>query len=197
VSAETDEIIHRYGQITSKSPNIVAAPSDQKILQKLVWPLRYAKAAYIFGNYLSTIAMCGLVAEMVSILLFEISDSKINNRRMGIKEQNALFGSSFENLGQQRRVDVLFAYKIIDEATKSQFDMVRTKRRRYLHLWSEEHEQLANDAVAVYDATVRLVVKVVGQDFRDGKLLLNPALVTYLRRAGVLQAREAAGQDEA
>jgi hypothetical protein len=140
--------------------------------------------------------MCGLVAEMISILLFEISDFKSNNKLLGLKEQKALFGSSFEKLGQQRRVDVLLAHGMIDDSMKVKFDVIRTKRSRYLHLWSERHEQLPKDAAAVYDATVGLVVKVIGQDFRNGKLLLNPALVTYLRRAGVLKAREAQSQDE-
>jgi hypothetical protein len=194
-SAAIAEIVNRYRQISDKSADILVAPAETKLLQKLIWPLRHAKAAYMFGNYLGTIAMCGLVAEMVAILLFEISDPKINNKQMGHKEQSALFGRSFEKLGQERRIDVLFAYGIVDDAMKARFEVVRTKRSRYLHLWSEKHEQLPNDAVAVYDATVSLVIKVIGQDFQDGKLLLNPALVTYLRRAGVLQAKEAQGQD--
>jgi hypothetical protein len=131
-----------------------------------------------------------------SILLFEISEIRVNNKLIKDKEQSALFGRSFESLGQERRVDVLCAYGLIDNSMKAKFDMVRTKRKRYLHLWSEKHEQLPKDAVAVYNATVSLVAKVIGQDFRAGKLLLNPALVTYLQRAGVLQAREAEGQEQ-
>ena len=92
--------------------------------------------------------------------------------------QNAQFGNSFENLGQQRRVDVLCTrgdrrlYEIKP-------DVVRIRRKCYLHLWSEEHGQLRKNAVSVYNATASLVVvKVIGQDCQDGKLLLNPAFVT-------------------
>lgn len=195
-SAAIAEIVERYKHISDRSIDILAAPAEAKILQKLIWPLRHAKTAYMLGNYLGTIAMCGLVAEMVSVLIFEISDVRINNNKIERKEQTALFGSSFEDLGQQRRVDVLFAYGLIDDVTKTKFDAIRIKRKRYLHLWSEEHEQLPKDAVAAYSATVSLVAKVIGQDFQKGKLLLNPALVAYLRRAGVLQPREAQGHIE-
>src|SRR5687767_10350487 len=70
-SAEIAEIVNRYRQISDKSADMLVAPTETRILQKLIWPLRHAKAAYMLGNYLGTIAMCGLVAEMVSILLFE------------------------------------------------------------------------------------------------------------------------------
>jgi hypothetical protein len=195
-STEIAEIVERYRRISTKSADILAAPAETKILQKLIWPLRHAKTAYMLGNYLGTIAMCGLVAEMVAILLYEISDFGINSRKLGQKEQEAMFGRSFEKLGQDRRVDVLSACGVIDGVMKTNFDVVRTKRKRYLHLWSEKHEQLPKDAVAVYNATVSLVAKVLGQDFRNGKLLLNPALVAYLRRAGVLEDREPEGHVE-
>jgi hypothetical protein len=72
-----------------------------------------------------------------------------------------------------------FAHGVIDGSMKSKPDVVRIRRKCYLHLWSEEHEQLRKNAVSVYNATVSLVVvKVIGQDCQDGKLLLNPAFVT-------------------
>jgi hypothetical protein len=172
-SASIAQIVERYKHISAGSIDILAAPAEAKILQKLIWPLRHAKTAYMLGNYLGAIAMCGLVAEMVSILIFEISDVKINDARMKQKEQIALFGSSFESLGQQRRVDVLFAYGLIDVTTRTKFDTIRTKRKQYLHLWSEEHEQLPGDAIAVYGATISLVAKVLGQGFPKGKLLFE------------------------
>jgi hypothetical protein len=64
-SAEIAQIVDRYRQISDKSADILVAPAEAKILQKLIWPLRHAKAAYMLGNYLGTIAMCGLVAEMI------------------------------------------------------------------------------------------------------------------------------------
>ena len=37
---------------------------------------------------------------------------------------------------------------------------------------------------------VALVATVIGQDFSDGKIIINPRLVGYLERKGVYQPRE-------
>ena len=69
-------LIKRYKEISKEKVRFFAAPAEERILNKLVWPLRNAKASYMVGNYLGTIALCGMVSEMVAILLFDISDFK-------------------------------------------------------------------------------------------------------------------------
>ena len=150
-----------------------------------MWPLRNAKAAYMCGNYLSTIALCGMVAEMVAILLFEISGFQLNNKPMSDKDQIAVFGRKFEKLGQERRVKILAAYSIIDSDIFTAFEAIREVRNRYLHLWSQDHEQLPIDAVKSFEFAVNIVVAAVGQKIHKGKLILNPAFVKYLKRKGV------------
>jgi hypothetical protein len=159
-------------------------------LEKLIWPLRHAKASYTVGNYLGTMSLCGMVSEMIAILLFEMSKFRINEKPMTDDDQAALFGSSFEKLSQERRVKVLKAYSIIDQEIANAFDLIRTKRRRYLHFWSQDHESLSTDAVAVFDATVQIAVKVIGQDIRDGQILLNPAFLNYLKRSGAFESQD-------
>ncbi len=64
------------------------------------------------GNYLGTIALCGMVAEMVAVLLYEISNFSLKNRPMTEQDQTSVFGSKFEKLGQDRRVqDILLRYR--------------------------------------------------------------------------------------
>ncbi len=188
--SDLDNLVARYREISKQKEQLFAAPTEDRILQKLVFPLCHAKASYMFGNCLGTISLCGMVAEMVAMLLFDISAFKINNNLMNPSDQKAVFGSCFEKLGQQRRVDILDAYMIIDAETKTKFDLIRERRKRYLHLWSQDHETLANDAVAVYQAAVSIVVGAIGQDIRDGKICLNPRLVKYLERRGSLEPKE-------
>jgi hypothetical protein len=135
------------------------------------------------GNYLGTISLSGMVAEMVAMLLWEITDAQINGRPMAKADETLLFGSKFEKLGQERRVAVLSAYGIIDDKTKSDFDKIREIRRRYLHLWSEEHDRLPTDGVRSFHAAVSLVVTALGQDVQEGRFVLNPRLVRYLDAA--------------
>jgi hypothetical protein len=188
VPADAGSMAKRYREIAREPVALFITPAEPRILEKLVWPLRHAKAAYMVGSYLSTIALSGMVAEMVAMLLFDTAGASIGNRPLSPKDQEALFGREFEKLDQHRRVEVLRIYGIIDGAAKSAFDAIRTTRRKYLHLWSQEQSQIASDAVRVYHSALLLVVRAIGQDVKDGAFLLNPALVQYLERAGVCKA---------
>jgi hypothetical protein len=118
---------------------------------------------------------------MVAILMFETAEIRVKDELLTSEVQHGLFGSTFEKLGQERRVAVLLAYHVIDASMKAEFDTVRTIRRRYLHLWSQDHARLPADAVRAFRAAVALVVRAIGQDVQGGKLLLRPSLVRYLR----------------
>jgi hypothetical protein len=190
IGSDIESLIKRYREISVEKKRLFAAPNEQRILDKLVWPLRNAKAAYMCGNYLGAIALCGMVAEMVAMLLFEITDFRLNDRPMSGKDQVSVFGRKFEKLGQDRRVQILAAYSIIDKSLLDAFESIRTIRNRYLHLWSQDHEQLPLDAVKSFEAAVLLVVVAMGQKIKDGKLILNPALVSYLKRKGTYKGEE-------
>ncbi|MDA2935562.1 hypothetical protein MYX82_14690, partial [Acidobacteria bacterium AH-259-D05] len=155
-SADTESAIDRYKQISQEPKRLFAAPEEQHILEKLVWPLKNAKACYAVGNYLGTIALCGMVAEMVAILFFEISNFVVNQQPMKDNIQERVFGSTFERLGQERRVNVLYAYGVIDSTLKSQFGIIKQIRKQYLHLYSHDHAEVAMDAVKAFNATVSL-----------------------------------------
>ena len=109
---------------------------------------------------------------------------------MTLADQRALFGSTFEKLGQERRIQVLSAYGVADAEAQQRFETIRDTRRKYLHLWSQDHDSLPEDAVKAFHAAVGLVTTAVGQDFRDGKIVLNPRLVKYLERRGVYAPAE-------
>jgi hypothetical protein len=190
INSDLQSLVKRYQEISQEPKRLSVAPAERHILEKLVWPLRHAKACYMLGNYLGTIALCGMVAEMVTILIFDISDATINNKPIDKSTQVQLFGSHFEKLGQERRVAVLHGLNLIDEKLKSSFDVIRSKRRLYLHFYSQDHSQAALDAVEVFNATVEIVVRVIGQDFKDGKILLNPDLIRYLKQRGIVEPLE-------
>jgi hypothetical protein len=193
ISSDLESLTNRYREISGGAKNLSVAPAEPNILEKLVWPLRNAKACYMVGNYLGTISLCGMVAEMVAILIFEISNISINGKPMDKLTQESIFGRTFENLGQDQRVRVLHAMvEGIDTEVKSWFDVVRTKRKRYLHFFSQEHTQIIQDAREVFDAAVKIVLKVIGQNAKDGVILLNPDLIKYLEQKGVMETREQA-----
>jgi hypothetical protein len=186
-SSDLESLIDRYRRTSIESQRLFAAPAEKNIMEKLIWPLKHARSSYMVSNFLGTISLCGMVAEMVSILVCDISNVRINGKQMDEELQRSLFGSSFERLGQERRVSILRGYDLIDDQTKARFDLVREKRRRYLHFFSQEHINLMDDAVKVFDATVVLVASVIGQDIDDGKIVLNASLMKYLEDHGIVQ----------
>ncbi len=183
---------HRYVEITAEeitqSPKgLFIAPDDTGLLGKVVWPLRQAKALYVLGNYIGTIALCGMVAEMTTILLFELNHS------------TKLSVADFERQGQKNRVRFLSGKKImverndiqdkkvIDDGLKTHLDKIRNLRKKYLHYFSQNDDSLPKDSRRIYKETVAAVVAVVGQEIKDGRLVVKPGFSDYLRRKGVLK----------
>lgn len=185
--ADSASLIARYKRISTESVRLFAAPAEPRILEKLVWPLRHAKASYVVGNNLAVVALCGMVSEMVAVLLWQLAEASLNGRPMTAEDEAAVFGSSFEKLGQERRVRVLASYGIVSAEVVKMFDTVRLIRRKYLHLWSQDHDRLPDDAVACFHAGIGLVVAAIGQDIKDGAIVLNPKLVKYLERQGMYE----------
>ena len=181
---DAENFVNRYKTI-STGPTLAVAPAEPRILEKLVWPLRHAKASYVVGNNLSVVALCGMVGEMVAILLWTLAEIERNGRASTQQEEQAKLGSTFERLGQEARVRALKKYEIIGPDITNDFNTIRVTRKKYLHLWSHDHGRLPEDAVDCFHAAIRLVIKAIGQDFNDGKLVVDPALVKYLEQKGM------------
>jgi hypothetical protein len=188
--ADSASLVERYKRISTEPARLLAAPAEPRILEKLVWPLRHAKASYVVGNNLAVVALCGMVSEMVALLLWQLAKANLNGQPMTAEGEAALFGRSFEKLGQERRIRILEAYGVVAPKVIDMFNTIRLRRRKYLHLWSQDHERLPEDAVACFHAGVGLVVAAIGQDIKDGTLVLNPKLVKYLERQGMYESAE-------
>ena len=184
---DVNSCVRRWKEISKETNRLLVVPCEQKFLERLIWPLRHAKSGYMVGNYLGTIALCGVVAEMLAILLYDIAVVSLSGKQISIKEQRMLFGDNFEKLGQHRRVEVLRVIGQIDNEVKGLFDKVRATRKKYLHLYTQPHEKLAIDAVATFDNTVSLVVKALGFGLNpDGSFTMRPDLTEYMKKLGVV-----------
>jgi hypothetical protein len=190
-------LLARYREVSTEPTRLCFAPAEACFLSKIVWPLRNAKGCYMVGNYLGTISLCGLVAEMAAILLFDIS----NGDTIGPfdeKAQQESFGSIFERLGQEQRVKNLRKWNLIDDELKSHFDSIRQMRRKYLHFYSEDDSALAKHALKSYIDAVTIVVKVIGQGFTpNGVLIVRQQLLRYLDRLGIVEPARQEKPDQA
>ena len=192
-SSDIESLVRRYREISHEGTPLFTVPAENDILLKLVWPLRYAKGCYMLGNYLGTIALCGMAAEMLALLIFEMSDFRVNDRILDDKAQEGLFGNTFEKLGQERRIAVLRTYGLMNEQVRKQFDAVKRVRRRYLHFLSQEHKGIARDAVEVFDAVHGIMVAVFDPHVKDRKPAFSPTLMRYLERKGFIRPEPTEG----
>ena len=185
-----EAFVSRYREL---SDSLFAAPAESNLLAKLVWPLRHAKGSYALGNYLGCIALCGMVGEMVAILLWDIAKIPLDGHPMTEAQQRALFGSTVERLGQERRVQVLHTMKLMDDKAKDAFDQLREIRRKYLHFFSHSHEQIAADARKAFECAMSAVLIVLGQTVTNGSMALRADLMAYLTEHGLVSPSENGG----
>ena len=177
------ELLAKYREIDeSNALNLVCAPADAQILDKVVWPLKHAKAAYMIGNSLATIVLCGVVADMIANLKWRMARVRIMNRDMSEKDEERLFGRTFERLDQRRRVEILKAYGIARGDDATNFGVVAKQRNRYMHSWSHVHGEIDRDARTCYRSALDLVVNAFGQSFDNGKLVLSGDMFDFLVR---------------
>ncbi len=194
IDSSLDAIITRYLEISKeRNDRIFMAPTG--IIAKLVWPLRHAKASYALGNYLGTIALCGMAMEMSALLIFEAFDvhNGISKHKRRVSSALAPYfkgNNKFEREGQQRRVEILFELQLIDQPIKEKFDLVRDIRRRHLHLMSQPLDRIQTDAVKAFLATVQGVKYCLGLDVREGKVALRPEIHSWLESKGYAKRSE-------
>ena len=144
LESNLESIVQRYKQISIENPRVSISPDNSNILKKIIWPLKQAKGSYILGNYIGTISLCGFVSEMIALMVFDITDKKINNQDLDKVLQRELFGSEFEKLGQDRRIEILKVYGIISKETYKLYKEIKDIRRKYIHFWSSKLEGLTS-----------------------------------------------------
>lgn len=173
--------LHRYLKLR-KNITILFCPAHDKFLSRVIYPLRSAMSNYILGEFLGTISICGTVAEMMAVFLFEVWNKCINSNPMSEETQKRIFGSSFEKLGQQRRIEILYENKMINDKTKPCYDEIRNKRRSYLHFYSSDDSKIEEDAFKVFCCTDKIVLEGVGLDFKPKKFLVDETVFEYMKK---------------
>ena len=178
-----ENVRKRYWLLTTPELDIFVVPNEKKILEKLVWPLRKAKQAFILGDYLGCIALCGTVCEMAIIFLFDLANTRNNGKLLSTKQQKQISGNTFEKLGQEKRIQVLYNVKLLSEELKKDADAVRKIRRQYLHFLSKSYSRIKKDAEDAYKGSFRLVKSLVDLPVgREGKIVIPPHLDNYLKK---------------
>ncbi len=195
-SEELPSIINkRKTRLAPVAQKLYALPADQRISDKLIAPLRQAYAAFLVGNFLGTLALCGMIGEMAAIFLFDVMGFQINGRVMTQDDQAGLFGDQFERLGQERRIRILRTYGVIKEDAAADLEKIRKIRNNYLHYWNKDRQALENDAFQVLVATIETILRLFPQTFEKGRMRLSRHIIKYLEREQALVPKNAVKQD--
>ena len=184
---EMDNIKKNYDWIAKDATRLFVVPAEYKILEKMVRPLKNAIGAYIIGNSLDTISLCGTVSEMIAIFLFEINELSMDGRPLSNEKELKKHLDRFEKLGQYERVKKLLKFGLIDEEIRSKFDSVRKIRKEYLHRLSKKNDNIAPDAKESFDVTLDIFLKITGLSVKDGMAILNQKIIDYLDKKNLVE----------
>lgn len=176
-----DVLKGRYLSLKGLDDALFIFPAEKALIEKILIPLHQAKVAYVLGHELGCIALAGMVAEMLATLRFQISRFGSGPDAMTPRQQERLFGRSFERLEHSRRIGLLQLLHLIDRSAADEFVELSQLRNKYLHRLSEPHEELAADAKRSFEIAVRLAVKITGLAVEGAKIKLNPELLAYVK----------------
>ncbi len=168
----------RYTEVSAMDQGVFLTLEEPTLKENLFGPLRQAKTNYVIGNYVGSIALCGVVAEKVALLIHEISSG------------NQAESSQFEKLGQKERVRSLKQRGLVDDKSVEDFGKIRGIRRSYLHHWNTPEERTAKLAIQAYASAIRLVLGVMNVEILNGHVRLNPKMRKFLERQGDIVIKE-------
>ena len=169
------EFRKRYRLASEVDQNLWFSIGEPQIRENVFGPLRQAKVNLILGNYLGSIALCGIVAEKLAILVYALETDDETQRR------------EFEKMRQADRIKLLKRQDLIEEESVQDFGNIRAARTTYLHHWKVPDGRIVKQALEAYAAAARLFLVVINADFKDGVAHLDPKLLKYLEDRGAIR----------
>ena len=168
----------RYIEVSEKDEGLHLTLEEPELKENLFGPLRQAKMNYVIGNYVGSVALCGIVAEKLAILVHAMSTPSRVERE------------EFEELPQAKRIKKLKQAGYIDEQAVKDYGDIRAARRSYLHHWNIPEERTTRRAMQAYASATRLVLGVMDVQLINGHVRLNPDLRRYLEDRGEVVVKE-------
>lgn len=176
----SDKILYRYLETTNSNLYMGIVPHTDTIADRLIDPLTCAKREYCLGEYISTIALCGIVGEMIALMIWKMNDVKLNTKQIDDKSEINIFGKSFEELDQYRRINILFEFKFITEKQRKLLDELRIIRTPHLHRWKKGEIDLKANALKAYSISFSLFKEIANISYTADKVTMNPLLLNFI-----------------
>ena len=181
-----DRFVETYRRVTAAERDVPFryVPDEPRLVNRLLLPLRHAKASLVLGNLLGSIALSGMVAEMAAIVMLELADLD-DDLRARAQALRAGLSRPFDECGQGLRVDLLATHDLINDQQKDWFGSLRGVRRMQLHFLDQE-PPTEPQTIAAYKAARGLFATTIGNDITSQSLELKPSVIALLRKNGLL-----------
>jgi hypothetical protein len=177
-----EEIKANYGKLVNTANRLGIVPAEARLLMKMIFPLKNAIGSYMLGNYVECIGICGYVAEMAALFVFEFSNVDFDNNPITNPEQEKAHSERIEKIQQGQRTDKLLTLKLIDDDTKIRFDCVAKKRNKYLHRLSANEKDIDIITKQVFESTLQILVSITGFKVGNGKAIFHQKVLDYLAK---------------
>lgn len=176
--------INRYCEITDQETHLSITPSQNyaQLTNRIIQPIILGKKYYTIGEYVSCIAMSGLAAEMMTLVIWNMSEFSIAGKGLDEAGQKILFG----RIDQERRIKILRLTNAIQEDDQKMLEEIRKIRNRYTHLWNIKSNQDKGNAKKLIRDTLILFKNVSGIDLYiddkgKQKLKVSPIFLKFLK----------------
>lgn len=176
--------INRYCEITDQETHLSITPSQNyaQLTNRIIQPIILGKKYYTLGEYVSCIAMSGLAAEMMTLVIWNMSEFSIAGKGLDEAGQKILFG----RIDQERRIKILRLTNAIQDGDQKMLEEIRKIRNKYTHSWDIKSNQDKGNAKKLIRNTLILFKNISGIDlYIDDKgkqqLKVNPRFLKFLK----------------
>lgn len=182
-SWKSETVLKRYVKISGVDYYIPIIPHTDGIHMNINLPIKSARKLFSIGEYTAVVGLCGIVSEMLTMLIWEANKNnvKIREKEISQADEKTLFGRDMESQHQARRIEILHTLGMLDDGTKSSFIKISGIRKRYLHFWdtSKKIDQEA-DAEVCFKLVFLIFKKTLGLQYTHNSVSYSNPILNYL-----------------
>lgn len=182
----THQMLVRYSKMTPQNlyiPFTLAEP--KRIEEQIVSPLFSAKRLACVGEFLASVALSGMVGEMMAVFIWDLYANDRRGRGGKPIKDKDFFRLGFSKIFQGTRINILLAFNYITKEQYNRFQELSGRRNHILHPWIAPlgEEKLENTAVKCYCIAANLMKEVFGIQLADaGTLKISPHVMSYIKQ---------------
>jgi hypothetical protein len=174
----TPEHIMRFAEVSPDRLDLQIVPHSPELWNSLLNPLRLAKKAYALGDYIVTIALAGMVAEMLTLVTFEVHGPIAVPK--GAARGRVMSFEEFEKQVQEKRIDALRSLLMPERV--AEFTLIRKVRREYLHFWTKKHGRIREDARDCFLGAMSLFREFLNPGIQGTAVTFDPKVIAAVKR---------------